>query len=119
MVKTTLNSPHPHLKSVYKIIYRQSGYLSEDSYISASSLSGNHSSGLFTSWGFPGGSNGKEPTANEGDTRDAGLTPRSGKSPGGRSGNPLQYSCLENPMDRGAWWATVYRIAESDMTKVA
>ena len=40
----------------------------------------------------------------------------SGRSPGGGNGNPLQYSCLGNPMDRGAWWATVHRVAESDMS---
>ena len=44
---------------------------------------------------------------------DSGLIPESGRSPGGRHGNPLQYSCLENPMDRGAWRATVHRVAKS------
>ena len=44
---------------------------------------------------------------------EAGSIPGSGRSPGGENGNPLQYSCLENPMDRGAWWATVQRVAES------
>ena len=42
-----------------------------------------------------------------------GSIPGSGRSPGGGHGNPLQYSCLDNPMDRGAWWATVHRIAKS------
>ena len=51
--------------------------------------------------------------ANAGDTRDAGLTPGCGKSPGGGSGNPLQYSCLENPTDRRAWKATVHRAAQN------
>ena len=51
--------------------------------------------------------------ANVGDTRDSGSIPGLGKSPGGEHGNPLQYSCLKNPMDRGAWWATVHRIAKS------
>ena len=51
--------------------------------------------------------------ANTGDIRDVGLIPGLGMSPGGRHGNPLQYSCLENPMDRGAWRATVYRVAQS------
>ena len=51
--------------------------------------------------------------ANAGDIEDEGLTPGSGRSPGGGHGNPLQYSCQENPMDRGAWWATVYRVAQS------
>ena len=49
--------------------------------------------------------------ANAGDIRDAGLVPGPERSPGGGLGNPLQYSCLENPMDRGDWWATVYTIA--------
>ena len=48
-----------------------------------------------------------------GDLRDAGLIPRSRRSPGGGNGNPLQYSCLEKPMDRGAWWATVHRVTKS------
>ena len=51
--------------------------------------------------------------ANEGDIRDIGLIPGLGRSPGGGHGNPLQYSCLGNPMDRGAWWATVYGVAKS------
>ena len=45
--------------------------------------------------------------------RDPGLIPGVGRSPGGGHGNPLQYSCLENPMDGGAWWATVRRVAKS------
>ena len=48
-----------------------------------------------------------------GDIRDLHSVPRSGRSPGGGHGNPLQYSCLENPMDRGAWRATVHRVANS------
>ena len=51
--------------------------------------------------------------ASAGDTRDAGLIPGLGRFPGGGPGNPLQYSCLENPMDRGAWWATVHGVAWS------
>ena len=50
---------------------------------------------------------------NAGDLRDAGLIPGSRRSPGEGNGNPLQYSCLENPMDRGAWWATVQGAAKS------
>ena len=46
----------------------------------------------------------KNPSANAGDARDADLIPGLGRSPGGGNGNPLQYSCLENSMDRGAWW---------------
>ena len=63
--------------------------------------------------GFPGGSVVKNPSANAGDTRDAGSISGSGRSPGGGHGNPLQYSCLENPMDRGAWWDTVCGTAKS------
>ena len=56
---------------------------------------------------------GKEPTCQSGDTRDAGSIPGSGTSPGDRNGNPLQYSCLENSMDRGAWRATVHGVTKS------
>ena len=55
--------------------------------------------------GFPGGSDGKESACNAG---DPGLIPGTRRSPGEENGNPLQYSCLENPMDRGAWWTTVH-----------
>ena len=51
--------------------------------------------------------------ANAGDGRDAGSTPGSGRSPEGGHGNSLQYSCMENPMDRGAWRATVHEVAKS------
>ena len=51
--------------------------------------------------------------ASAGDIRDVGLIPGLGRSPGGGRGKPLQYSCLENPMDRGAWWAMVHRVANS------
>ena len=55
--------------------------------------------------------------ANAGDVRDKGSVPRRGRSPGGGYGNPLQYSCLENPLHRGAWQAIVFGVAnESDMT---
>ena len=53
---------------------------------------------------------------NAGDLRDAGLIPGLGIFPGGGNGNPLQYSCLENPMVRGTWWPTVQGVAESDTT---
>ena len=66
-------------------------------------------------WGFSGGTSGKEPTCNAGDIKDAGSIPGSGRSPEGRHGSPLQYSCLENPMDRGAWWATVHSVSKSQI----
>jgi len=59
----------------------------------------------------------KIPPANTGDLRDAGLILEAGRSPGEGNGNPLQYSCLENPVDRGASWATVHGVTKSDMTE--
>ena len=59
---------------------------------------------------FPGGSEVKASACNVG---DLGLIPGLGRAPGEGSGNPLQYSCLENPMDGGAWWATVHGVAKS------
>ena len=59
--------------------------------------------------GFPSGSVGKESACNAG---DPGLIPGLGKSPGEGNGNPLQCSCLENSLDRGAWWATVHGVAK-------
>ena len=61
-------------------------------------------------WGFPGGTDSKQSACKVG---DLGLIPRSGRSPGEGNGNPFQYSCLENSMDRGAWWATVHGIAKN------
>ena len=62
---------------------------------------------------------GKNLSANAGDVRDVGLIPGLGRSLGGGHGSPLEYLCLENPMNRGAWWATVHGITESDMTEAA
>ena len=59
----------------------------------------------------------KDPSANAGDIRELGSIPGWGRSPGEGHSNPVQYSCLENPMDRGAWWATVQSHKESDMTE--
>ena len=60
----------------------------------------------------------KNSPANAGDIRDMGLIPGWGRSPRGGDGNPFQYSCMENPIDRGAWQVTVHRIAESETTEV-
>ena len=65
--------------------------------------------GVFKSHFF-GGSDGKEPACH---ARDPGSIPGLGRFPGESSGSPLQYSCLENSMDRGAWWATVHGVAKS------
>ena len=59
----------------------------------------------------------KNPPSNAGDTGNAGSIPEPGRSPGGGNGNPLLSSCLEDSMDRGAWWATVHEVTkESDTT---
>ena len=58
----------------------------------------------------------KNPPANAGAAGDMGSIPGSGRSPREGNGNPLQYSCLRNPMDRGAWWATVHEVAKSQDT---
>ena len=60
----------------------------------------------------------KNPPANAEDIRDVSSISGLGRSPGGGHGNPLQYSCLDSPMDRGAWQATVHRLTESDTTEV-
>ena len=64
-------------------------------------------------WGFPDDSVNKESACNVGEAGDVGSIPGSGRYPGGGHGNLLQYSCLENHMDRGSWWATVHSIAKS------
>ena len=66
---------------------------------------------------FPDDSVVKKPPDNAGDAGDRSLIPGSGRSPGGGNGNPLQYSCLENPMERGAWWATIHGVVKS-LTKL-
>ena len=67
--------------------------------------------------GFLGGSVGRESTCNAGDRGDAGSIPGSGRFPGKGNGNPLQYSCLRNLMDKGTWWATIHGVTEEpDMT---
>ena len=69
-----------------------------------------HKHSLWYLRGFPGGSDDKESTCNAG---EPGLIPGSGRCPGGRHVYPLQYSYLENLMDRGTWWATVHGVAKS------
>ena len=71
-----------------------------------------------SSLGFPGGASSKNSPPIPGDVRDASSNPGLGRSPGGGNSNPLQYSCLKDPMDRRAWWATVHRVAALDMTEV-
>ena len=66
-------------------------------------------------WGFTGGSDSKEPACN---AEDPCLIPESGRSPGEGNGNPFQYSCLENPMDRGGWQATVHGVAKNQTMTV-
>ena len=61
----------------------------------------------------------KNPSANAGDLKDAGLIPGLGRSPGEGYSNPLQYFCLENPVDRGAWRSTIHRVVEPDMTETS
>ena len=68
---------------------------------------------VYYSEGFPGDSVGKEPTCNVGDAEEVGSILGLGWSPGGRHGNLLQYSCLGNPLDRGAWWATVHKVTKN------
>ena len=67
------------------------------------------------SWGFQVVLVIKNLPASAGDLRDEGSVPESGRSPGGGHGNPLQYSCLDNHMDRGAWWDTVHRVTKSQI----
>ena len=66
-----------------------------------------------SSVGFPGGTSGKEPACQYVDVRDMSSIPGLGRPPAKEHGNPLQYSCLENPMDRRAWGATVHRVTKS------
>ena len=68
---------------------------------------------IYSSWSFPGGSVVKNLSANAGDAGDSSLIPGLGGSPGEENGNLLQYSCLEKPIDRGDWRATVYGVAKS------
>ena len=84
------------------------------SFYSAALLFG---SSEFLGMGFPGGTMVKNLLGSIGDARDEGLNPGSGRSYGGGNSNPLQYSCLGNPTDRGAWRAAVHGVAQSDTTE--
>ena len=77
-------------------------------YIPKSGIAGSYGNSMV--WDFPGGSDCKDSAYNAG---DPGSIPGSGRSPGEGNGNPLQYSCLENPVDGGAWLATVHGVAKS------
>ena len=68
--------------------------------------------------GFPGGLSSKESVRSAGDIGDMRSIPGPGRSPGGGHGNPLQYSDLENPLDRAAWWALIHKVVKSDTTEV-
>ena len=70
-------------------------------------------------WAFQVALVAKNPPANAGDIRDADLIPESGRAPGEGYGNPLQYSCLENPMDRGTWQVIVHEVSWTEATKHA
>ena len=70
---------------------------------------------LWGVWGFPGGTSGKEPACQCRRSKRCELNPWLGRSLGGGYGNPFQYSCLENPMDREGWWVTIHRVTNSQM----
>ena len=70
-----------------------------------------YSFGVFPQW-----LSGKESSCNAGEAIDEGSISESGRAPGGQHSNPLSHSCLENPMDRGAWWVTIHLVSESDAT---
>ena len=91
---------HDKIKQTNKSPQQQQNSAARKTYVSTDSF-----------WGFPGGASGKEPICQC--IRDAGSIPGLGRSPGGVHGNALQYSCLENPTDRGASRATVHRVTKS------
>ena len=101
--------PKPHKLVLLPTETTAAGKLKDFTFPTESEFSG----ATKTEVAFPGGTMIKNPHANAGDTRDRGLIPGLGRSPKIGNGNPLQYSCLGNPMERGAWQATVHRVAKS------
>ena len=91
------------------MISHQKIYTSAETKLSTYNLTTQYPQKIQKNQGFPGGSVGKNLPAN---VRDAGSIPGSGRSPGEGNGNPLQYSRLENSMDRGAWWTTIHEVAK-------
>ena len=91
---------HTHIKYTNQDLVRRRGSKNESNY------------GIYSKV-FPGSTVVKKLPANSGDSKDTGLIPGLGRDPGEGNGNPLQYSCLENPMDRGAWQAAEHGVAKS------
>ena len=87
--------------------------MEQHSHLQTKSIVDINFSAVITIWSFPGDAVVMNLPANARDTGDAGLIPGLGRSPGGGKGNPLQSSCLKNPMDRGAWQETVQKIAKN------
>ena len=94
------NYTHTHIKYTNQDLVRRRGSKNESNY------------GIYSKV-FPGSTVVKKLPANSGDSKDTGLIPGLGRDPGEGNGNPLQYSCLENPMDRGAWQAAEHGVAKS------
>ena len=110
---STSPHPHQHLIPIHLYFVQSPGGLVARMQCFHPQGLGSHQ-GRCVFWSFPGGANDKKNLPpNTGDIRNAGLITGSGRSLGGGNGNPLQYSCLENPMDRGAWCPTVHEVAKS------
>ena len=107
--------PHQKASIILTVVPLEGTYHSSWAASRVFSVSFLFSSFIMMFLGFPGGSDGKESACN---ARDLSSIPGLGRSPGEGHGNPLQYSCLETPMDRGAWWVTVQGCKELDMTEV-
>ena len=102
---------HPKLSILFQFQSIGPGFLASKVKFSEQKFNG--SPHQAQKWGFSSGTVVKISPANEGDSRDAGLIPGLGRSPEVGDGNPLQDSCLENYIDRGVWWATVYGVSKS------